>query len=223
MPALTITIDVPEFTDEEIRDAVLRQITDKVLGSYIDDEPVLIEGRRGDDLSDFQPSRKKVDGSFITRLREQASEYVTQEVKRVVESRVTGVVDEVLAGTFQPVTKWGEVDGGPTTLRAMIGKFGTDYLNANVDGQGRTDTYDARNSKTTRLHFLIGQMVPQVYTAEIKNFIQQQADEVKRAFAGRVSGEITETVQKLLGLPATLPSAASVQLNIPPVPVPSKS
>lgn len=201
MPALTITIDVPEFTDEEIRDAVLRQITDKVLGSYIDDSDELIEGRRGDDPGDFRPSRKKVDGSFIKHLREQAAEYVTQEVKRVVESRVTGVVDEVLAGTFQPVTKWGEVDGGPTTLRAMIGKFGTDYLNAPVDGKGDHTGYDARNSKTTRLHFLIGQMVPQVYAAELKGFVQQQAAEVKAAFAGRVSGEITETVQKLLGLP----------------------
>lgn len=223
MPTLTIQIDVPEFTDEEIREAVLQQIVDKVLGSYIDDEPELIEGRRGDDPDDFRPSRKRVDGGFIERLRKEARELVTVKVKDVVERRVAGVVDEVLAGEFQPVTKWGDKDGGPTTLRAMIGKFGTDYLNATVDAKGDSTTYDARNSKTTRLHWLIAQMIPQVYTAEIKGFVQQQANEVKNAFAGRVSGEITETVQRILGLPVTLPSTASAQLNIPTIPAPPKS
>lgn len=223
MPTVTIQIDLPEFTDEEIRDAVLRQITDKVLGSYIDDDPELIEGRRGDDPDDFRPSRKRVDGGFIKRLREEARELVTKEVKRVVESRVTSVVDEVLAGTFQPVTKWGDLDGGPTTLRAMIGKFGTDYLNAPVDGKGDHTSYEARNSKTTRLHFLINQMIPQVYTAEIKGFVQEQANEVKRAISGRVSGEITETVQRILGLPVTLPTTGALQANVSTIPNPPKS
>lgn len=223
MPTVTIQIDVPEFTDEEIRDAVLTRIVDEVIGSYIDDDPELIEGRRGDDPDDFRPSRKRVDGGFIKRLREEARELVTQEVKRVVESRVTGVVDEVLAGEFQPVTKWGDKDGGPTTLRAMIGKFGTDYLNATVDGKGDSTSYDARNSKTTRLHWLIAQMIPQVYNADIKGFVQQQADEVKRAFSGRVSGEITETVQRILGLPVTLPSTGALQANVSTIPNPPKS
>ena len=90
----------------------------------------------------------------------------------------------------------------------MIGKFGTDYLNATVDAKGSSSGYDANNSNVTRLHFLISQMVPQVYTASMKGFVEEQAAEVKRAFANRVSGEITETVQRLLGLPVTLPATA---------------
>jgi len=212
MRTMQITVTVPEFSElmeEDIREAVLAACVDRVLGNFVSDEDELIEGRRGDDPSDFAPSRKKLEGAFLKKLREQVEQHALSTVKGAVEKCVPALVDEVMSGTFQPVTKWGDVDGGPTTLRAMIGKFGTDYLNVTVDAKGNPGTYDAQNSKVTRLHFLLGQMVPQVYTAQMKGFVEEQAAEVKRAFANRVSGEITETVQRLLGLPAGLPATST--------------
>lgn len=210
MRTMQITVNVPEFSEfmeDDIREAVLSACVDRVLGNFVSDEDELIEGRRGDDPDDFKPARKKVDGAFLTKLRQQVEEHALMTVKGAVEQRVPALVDEVLNGTFQPVTRWGETSA-PTTLRAMIGKFGTDYLNATVDAKGSSSGYDANNSKVTRLHFLISQMVPQVYAASMKGFVEEQAAEVKRAFANRVSGEITETVQRLLGLPVTLSATA---------------
>lgn len=205
MPILTLTVNVPDFdeiTSDELRAAVVRELAGRVLGDYIDDSDELIEGRRGDDPDDFRPSRKKAESAFMAEMRRQAAELVTQKVKQVVESRTAVVVDEVLSGTFTPVTAYGETSA-PTTLRNMIGTIGTKYLTEKVDANGRSDGYDARNNGKPRLHVLLSSMIEEEYKKNLRALVSDQAAEVKRDLAGRVSSEITETVQRMLGLPVT--------------------
>lgn len=202
MPRLTLTVDIPEFEDitpDELRDAVKSALVERVLGTYINDEDVLIEGRRGDDPGDYRPSRKKVEGAFLAQMRREAQEHLLAKVKTVVESRTVAVVDEILAGEFRPVDRFGDA-AKPTTLRAVIGGFGTDYLTAQVDAQGRVVRYEERGS-VPRLHFLIKQITESVYQTELKGEVDKAVSEFKRSMAGKVAGEITQTVNRLLGLP----------------------
>jgi len=202
MPALTLTINLPEFDDispDELREAVKTALVDHVLGTYINDEDELIEGRRGDDPADFRPSRKKVEGAFLAQMRHEAQEHLLAKVKTVVESRTVAVVDEILAGEFRPVDRFGDA-GKPTTLRAVIGNYGMDYLTAEVDEQGRTDSY-ASGRRQSRLSFLVKQITADVFAKELKAEVDKAAAEFKRSMAGKISGEITQTVNRLLGLP----------------------
>lgn len=179
MPKITITVDIPEFED-------------------IEDEDTLIEGRRGDDPDDYRPVRKKVEGAFLAQMRREAQEHLTAKIKSVVESRTVAVVDEVLAGEFQPVDRFGDRHK-KTTLRAMIGIYGMDYLTAEVDDNGRADNYSGR--RQPRIHFLIRQITADVFAKELKAEVDKATAEFKRSMAGKVAGEITQTVNRLLGLP----------------------
>lgn len=202
MPSLTLTINLPEFeeiTAEELREAVKSALVERVLGTHIDDTPVLRDGRRGDDPDDFEPSQKLVPGAFINKMRQEAETVLQKKVREVVESRTVAVVDEVLAGEFQPVDRFGDRHK-KTTLRAMIGTYGMDYLTAEVDENGRTDGYSG-SRRQPRVHFLIKQITADVFAKELKGEVDKAAQEVKRSLAGKVAGEITQTVQRLLGLP----------------------
>lgn len=129
MPVLQVTVNVPDFEEileGDIRQAVMEALVDRVLGAYIDDEPELKEGRRGDDPDDFQASRKKSEGAFIIAMRQEAQAALQAKVKAIVEARTATVVDEVLAGEFQPVDRFGDKQP-KTTLRKMIGDYGTCY------------------------------------------------------------------------------------------------
>jgi hypothetical protein len=201
MPKLTITVEVPEFEEigaEELRDAVKSALVDRVLGSYMDDTPVLRAGCRGDDPDDFEPSSKPVDGTFISAMRREAQALLQERVKAVVEGRTATVVDEVLAGEFQPVNRFGD-RAKPTTLRSMIGGYGMEYLTALVDSRGQPATGE-RNAQP-RVQFLIRQITEDVYAKELKVEVDKAVAEFKKAMTGKVAGEITQTVQRLLGLP----------------------
>lgn len=202
MPSLTLTINLPEFEDitpDELRDAVKSALVERVLGTYIDDTPILIEGRRGDDPDDFEPSQKLMPGAFVEDMRKEAQSVLRKKVREVVEARTVAVVDEVLAGEFQPVDRFGD-RAKPTTLRALIGNYGMDYLTAEVDEQGRTDSYSS-GRRQPRLSLLVKQITADVFAKELKVEVDKAAAEFKRSMAGKVAGEITQTVNRLLGLP----------------------
>lgn len=201
MPKMTITVDIPEFErieSDELREAVKDALVERVLGTYIEDTPVLRDGRRGDDPDDFDVSQKMMPGAFVDDMRKEAQSVLRKKVREVVESRTVAVVDEVLAGEFQPVDRFGDRHK-KTTLRAMIGIYGMDYLTAEVDDNGRADNYSGR--RQPRIHFLIRQITADVFAKELKAEVDKATAEFKRSMAGKVAGEITQTVNRLLGLP----------------------
>lgn len=203
MPQIQVTVNVPDFEEileGDIRQAVLEALVDRVLGAYIDDTPELKEGRRGDDPDDFEPSRKKSEGAFIKQMRQEAQEHLRAKVKAIVEARTATVVDEVLAGEFQPVDRFG--DKHPkTTLRKMIGDYGTSYLTAEVDKDGKAINGYHNGPKYQRVGWMVMRTVDEVFKAELVAQVRAAADDVKKQLAGKVAGEITDTVQRLLGLP----------------------
>lgn len=202
MPKVSLTVEVPEFTEEELRSAVLDAVVERVLGDYTDDDAELIEGRRGDDPDDFRPSRKRVEGAFMKRLRQEAQEHLTAKVKAIVEGRTATVVDEVLASEFTPVSQFGEA-GKPTTLRQMIGDFGLAYLTAEVDGTGRPVERYHNGPKHRRLDWHIQVVTAEVFKSELLALVKAASEDIKRNLSGKVAAEVTDTVQRLLGLPAT--------------------
>jgi hypothetical protein len=203
MPVLQVTVNVPDFEEileGDIREAVMEALVDRVLGAYIDDEPELKEGCRGDDPSHFELSRKKAEGAFIATMRKEAKEHLQTKVKAIVEARTATVVDEVLAGEFEPVDRYGDRTA-KTTLRKMIGDYGTSYLTAEVDKDGRPISGYHNGPKYQRVGWLVMRTVDEVFKAELVAQVKAAADDVKKQLAGKVAGEITDTVRRLLGLP----------------------
>jgi hypothetical protein len=202
MPKVSLTVEVPEFTEEELRSAVLAAVVERVLGYHVDDTPELIEGRRGDDPDDFRPASKRVEGAFLKRLRQQAEEHLTAKVKAIVEARTATVVDEVLASEFTPVSRFGEA-GKPTTLRQMIGDFGLAYLTAEVDGLGKPVERYHNGPKWRRLDWHVQAQTTEVFKSELLALVKAASEDIKRSLSGKVAAEVTDTVQRLLGLPTT--------------------
>ena len=198
MPKIAMTIEVPEYTDEELRAAVLAACVERVLGVYDDVE--YEQGSFSIDPTESTITRVKRDGKFITDLRNEATGLVQAKTREIVEARTGAIVDEALSGQFTPVDRFGNREP-TTTLRSMIAKFGTEYMNCLVDERGNPKT-DSWNSKgRPRFHYLIDEAVKAVFAKELEERVKQVTAEIKVGLSGKVSAKISETVLALLALP----------------------
>jgi len=188
MPKITVTIDVPEFADGELRDAIVEKALDHVFEvqrqDFYDDEGDL-----------HRQERRSV---ILTKLRTMVDEEARKAIVTATEERVPALVDEVMAGEFQPMTKWGERKGEPTTIRRMVGEHATAWLAENVNNYGKTDRY--ADKKTPRLHYLIQKEVAETFQRDLKDIASKAAAEVKAGLADKVSAEVSLTVRRLLGI-----------------------
>ncbi len=194
MSRVTLTVNVPEFTEEELRAAVLEACVERILG-VVTEEDISQDCFSGEPVSQGKVKR---DGTSIAELRQEAKDITVRKVREVVEAKTEAVVTEVLAGEFQPVTRFGDRQK-TTTLREMIGTFGMEYLTAQVNEHG-SPAGSFENKAQPRLHYLVKKLTEDVYAQELKKEVDAAVAEFKKSMAGKVSGEITETVQRLLGL-----------------------
>jgi hypothetical protein len=198
MPKIQLSIEVPEYTDDEIHAAVLAACVERVLGVYDDVE--YEQGSFSIDPTESTITRVKRDGKFITDLRNEATALVQAKTREIVEARTGAIVDEALSGRFTPVDQFGNREP-TTTLRSMIAKFGMEYLNCEVDDRGQPIRGYHNGPKRPRFHYLIDEAVKAVFAKELEDRVKQVTAEIKAGLSGKVSAKISETVLALLALP----------------------
>lgn len=189
MPKLTIDIDIPEMSPEEIREAVINAAVEDILGKGFP--------RDEHDEGDRSESRNW----FLKHLRQEVQDRVSKIAGDIVEAETRSMIQEVLTKPFQQYNFYGERKGNPTSLRDLIYKEGIERLGVVVDPDtGRADGYTTR-PRIPYVNFLVRKEVDEVFKSELHREVTKAAAEVKAGLVGKVSAAITDTVAALLGLP----------------------
>ena len=187
MPEITVTINVPEFADGELREAIITKATDLILQR----EKVVQYDEDGEEWVEMTPG-------LLGKLVVKAENRANAAVAEIVDAEIPKVVHEVLSGTFQPMTRWGEPKGEPTTIRAMAGEQAERWLTEMVDRNGKPARYG--DDKQVRLHWMIQKMVDKAWQEHLRAESAAMAKEVKAKLNEKLTTDLAATLKRLLGL-----------------------
>jgi len=186
MPKITIEVEIPAHSPEQLWEAIVSEATRKVLD---------IQRVRHTDEDGYEWTEDSI--GLLGALRHRVEEKVSSTVKESVEAAVPALVDEVLSAEFQPMTKWGEKTGEPTTIRAMAGRHAHDWLTEKVSENGRND-YNAR--KAPRLHWAVKNIIDEMWQKDLRTVAQEAGKQIREELAGRISADVSATVRKIVGI-----------------------
>ena len=186
MRELTLTIKVPEFTEEALSKGILDACAERILG-----------GRHYEGADEDGEVYSRWEPGIVKEIREQARVHTMQRVDGLVSAQLEQTIADLLDGEFSPVSQWGDA-GPPTTLRAIIGAQVQVWLAEKVDERGRKPGYGGKGKP--RLDWVIREHVESVMRDELKSTLSQAKAEVKKALNKRVTEQIGKTVLGVLKL-----------------------
>jgi hypothetical protein len=99
-------------------------------------------------------------------------------------------LNKILNSTYQPVTKWGEVDGKPTTIREVFAKKATDYWLKKVDSNGKES--DGWSAKMTRAEYVAQNHLEQAF----KEVLSSELEVVVKSFKASLAASLTSDAKK---------------------------
>jgi len=188
MPKINVTIEVPEFADGELRKAIINKAASLVL----EQEEVVRYDADDNEWTELTPG-------LLGKMRVEAGNQAQAAVKAVVDAEVPQVVREVLDGTFTPMSRWGEPQGEPTTIRAMAGEEAQRWLTEQTDRRGRTG-YSTDGPKKPRLHWMVAEMVDSAWKEHLRSEAAEVAKQVKAKLNEKLSEDVAKAVRGLLNL-----------------------
>lgn len=116
---------------------------------------------------------------------------VHDEVRATIQSSVGAIIEKAVNEPIQQRNSYGEKVGEPTTLKALIGKAGEDYLGARVNERGEASGY---GGKSSRLEYLVKKNVESV----IDYKMQQEIKKAVEAAVAAAQMKVAEAVAKLI-------------------------
>ncbi len=185
MKTVTISVEVPvtNLTAEEIENRVVARIVAQVLGIETDED------------GEFT-----VSDAFVKKIRAQVAEKVEARIIAQVNAIGPTLVSDVLNAEFQPMTSWGDKDGPPTTIRAMVYRHAKAWLTEEVQPDGGKVPAYHNGPKIHRLTFLVRSEVENWFKKEASAEVAKMAAEVKPEMGKRLSAAVGEAVTRALGL-----------------------
>jgi len=176
MPVMTVSINVPEVSEEEIYNAIVIAATKQVLGQYG-------EIRTDDDGNEYvEYSQKRLDA-----MRKDVGERVNAAVDALVKKVAPDIVNDVLNAEFTPTNEWGEARGKPTTMRALIASYAKAWLEAKVDDNGR----EGYGASRVRLQWIVAKEVEQQFNTKLRAEAEKAAEMVKAGLVAK-AGELVK-------------------------------
>lgn len=177
---MALTIDDIGISKEEIADRVVESIADRIVTTTsVDNEDG--EWRR--------------DSSFFNEMKDSVRKMVAERAKREIDSKLLGVLDEILGGEFQPIDNYGEPNGARTTLREMVKTRTLKFLEEKVNDKGNpVDQWTS--SAGTRLDVSMKKAVAEICTATVHNELKAAVDSAKQQIGNLVAKTIVEKLLK---------------------------
>lgn len=185
---ITLTIDVPacDMTPETIEQAVIEAATRQVLGI------------RTNILTDEDGNTYKEEvNDTLKAYRKRVEAEVSEHTKDLVACYGTTFVADIMESGFTPVDRYGNY-GKPTTIRKSIADYARDWMEEEVDNQGRSNGYG--NDKITRLHWLVRQEVERAFKQELSTMIAETAATIKPEIARQIREAVGSAINASLGV-----------------------
>ncbi len=125
-------------------------------------------------------------------LRKRLAEIRTE----MIQEQLAPLIHEAIQSSAQKTNTFGEPQGDPTTLRALI----VDEAKATL-AKSNVDRYDSKN-RGTLLARIIREEVSFAFTDELKEVIAQAKTEATAAVQEKAATVIAETITKMAGMEA---------------------
>lgn len=129
---------------------------------------------------------------IVEQARGDIRKAVTDEVRIAIQSSVGAIIEKTVNEPIQQRNSYGEKVGEPTTLKAIIGKAGEDYLGARVNERGEASGYGGNSS--SRLDYIVKKNVESV----IDYKMQQEIKKAVEAAVAAAQMKVAEAVAKLI-------------------------
>lgn len=128
---------------------------------------------------------------IVEQARGDIRKAVTDEVRIAIQSSVGAIIEKTVNEPIQQRNSYGEKVGEPTTLKAIIGKAGENYLGARVNERGEACSY---GDKSSRLDYLVKKNVESVIDYKMQKEIKQAVE----AAVAAAQLKVAEAVAKLI-------------------------
>lgn len=140
---------------------------------------------------------RSVAASIIDRETDNIVREARRQADKAIEAELGRIVNDAMTKAFQPVDSWGEAKGEQTTLRALLEKKASEFIETRVDYEGKpvTGYYNERNG-TPRWKFYAEQVVTAAIAAQMKQATDAYMVEVKAKINDAVSTLLAEKVAK---------------------------
>ena len=128
---------------------------------------------------------------IVEQARGDIRNAVHDDVRIAIQYSVGAIIEKTVNEPIQQRNSYGEKVGEPTTLKALIGKAGEDYLGARVNESGEATAY---GGKSSRLQYIVKKNVESV----IDYKMQQEIKKAVEAAVAAAQMKVAEAVAKLI-------------------------
>lgn len=133
-------------------------------------------------------ARRLIDG-----MRRDVRDMVVQSVTETIQTEVGAIVREQLDGTIRPTNQWGESQGEPQTLRALLAAEMQRYL-AEKPRDNR-DGYSGSSPRPGGFRLLLEREIDNALSTELRATIQQARKDVVGKVQTKAAALIAEAIK----------------------------
>lgn len=135
-------------------------------------------------------------------LYDRAERLIHEKVETAVKTGLNARVDaflqkemtEILGATITPMTIWGEPNGQPTTIKAVLSERAAKFWNVNVGSDGRECSYGG----SPRYEVLMQQMLKDQFAEAVKSNAEVIVSAFKQALTADAQRIVKENIEKLI-------------------------
>lgn len=136
----------------------------------------------------FDAIVRSATGAIVNACGDDVRKAIADSVRQQIDEKVCALIDQTLAAGIQQHDRYGSPIGQPTTLKALIGRAGEEYLGQRVDERGNPSGY---GDKFSRLEYIVKKNVETVIDykmqAEIKKSVELAVQQAQAKVADAVA------------------------------------
>lgn len=139
----------------------------------------------------FDAIVRSATGEIVKACCNDIRKAISDSVRAQIDEKVGALIEQTLATGIQEHDRYGSPIGKPTTLTAIIGKAGEDYLGQRVDERGSVSGY---GDKFSRLEYIVKKNVETVIDYKMQSQIKAAVEQAVQ----QAQAKVADAVVKLL-------------------------
>lgn len=132
-------------------------------------------------------------------IQKTVEEVTREEMRKVIAAKLSDEMERILTTELHPVNAWGEREGKPTSLRAVLLEESRNFWNTKVDNNGKPIKEDDRwTPSKTRHQYLLRQMLSEEFTKAMKDNLTGIVSQFKQTLRASATVDLEGHLDALL-------------------------
>lgn len=119
-------------------------------------------------------------------------------IDEVVTEKAKAAVEELLTKPIRPTDAFGNPIGEPTTLHGALGQRILAWVDDPVDGEGKVRKGDSWNKSTSRMEWLVAQVVSRELQNQISTEVTKITKDLKAAATAGIAKQIADRLAGMI-------------------------